>query len=141
MFFSGSYKHTLDNKGRVIVPAEHRDEFGDRLYLSPGQDRCVEVYPQEVFEERVEELRHRPREDAQARRYQRFFLARSQPQSMDAQGRVVVPQGLREYAGLNRQLMVIGNDQRLEIWDREAWREHEAQIAEDYASVDTPFQY
>lgn len=140
MIFSGTHEHTLDNKGRVIVPAAYREGLAEGLVLAPGQDRCVELYPMEVFERRVEELRDKPREDARFRAYMRFFLAQAEQGSLDTQGRITLPTRLRDYADLDRELTIIGNDQRVEIWDREAWRDYAAQAEPGFASLDTPFE-
>lgn len=139
MVFSGTHEHTLDGKGRVIVPATYRDELDDGLVLAPGQDRCVELYPMAVFEGRVEELRDKPREDARFRAFMRFFMAQAEQGALDAQGRITLPVRLREYAGLDRELTIIGNDRRLEIWDRASWARYAAEAEPGFASLDSPF--
>lgn len=138
--FTGEYQHTLDSKGRVILPARFRDRLDGGLVFTPGQDRCIAVYPQAVFERRVEEMRERPRQDSQYRAVQRVFLARAHQQTPDGQGRVTIPQRLREYAGLDRELAVVGADERVEIWDRQAWEDYLAGAEEAFASLDEPLE-
>lgn len=137
--FTGEHQHTLDEKGRVILPARFRDRLASGLYLAPGQDRCVDVYPVSVFERRVEQLRSLPREDQRARGYLRVFLAGAHQETPDTQGRVTLPQRLREYAGLEKDLTVVGNDEHLELWDRDVWTAYRTSAEEAFASLGTPF--
>lgn len=136
--FTGEFQHTLDAKGRVILPARYRDRLSGGLVLAPGQDRCIDVYPMSVFERRVEHLRALPREDGRTRAYVRVFLAGAHQETPDGQGRVVVPQRLRDYAGLERELTIAGMDERIEIWDRATWEDYRAQAEQQFADVDAP---
>lgn len=136
--FTGEHQHTLDAKGRVILPARYRDRLGGGLVLAPGQDRCIDVYPMAVFERRVEHLRSLPREDGRNRAYLRVFLAGAHQETPDGQGRVVIPQRLREYAALERDLTIAGVDERIEIWDRETWEDYRARAEQQFSGVDTP---
>ncbi|MGH3440700.1 MAG: division/cell wall cluster transcriptional repressor MraZ [Nitriliruptorales bacterium] len=137
--FLGEHQHTLDDKGRVIMPARFRDRLSGGLVFAPGQDRCVDVFPVSTFERRVEELRRLPREDQRARAYLRILLAGAQQDTLDVQGRVTVPPRLRGYAGLDRDLTVVGADERVEIWDREGWEAYRESAEGDFADLDTPF--
>ena len=137
--FLGEHEHTLDAKGRVILPARFRDRLMSGLVFAPGQDRCIDVYPVATFERRVEELRSLPREDQRARAYLRVFLAGAHQDSPDSQGRVTVPQRLREYADLERDLTVVGSDEKVEIWDRETWETYRDRAEGQFADLDTPF--
>lgn len=137
--FLGEHEHTLDDKGRVILPARFRDRLTSGLVFAPGQDRCIDVYPVATFERRVEELRSLPREDQRARAYLRVFLAGAHQDTPDGQGRVTVPQRLREYAGLERDLTVVGSDEKVEIWDRGTWESYRSRAEGQFADLDTPF--
>lgn len=137
--FLGEHQHTLDDKGRVILPARFRDRLSAGLVFAPGQDRCIDVYPVSTFERRVEELRSLPREDQRARAYLRVFLAGAHQDSPDGQGRVTVPQRLRDYAGLDKELTVVGADEKVEVWDRPTWETYRDQAEVDFAGLDTPF--
>lgn len=141
LWFSGTHEHTLDGKGRVILPASFRDELAGGLVLAPGQDRCIDVYPREVFRERVQQLRELPREDSRARAFTRFFMAQAEQAVPDSQGRITLPQRLRDYAGLDRELTIIGNDTRVEIWDRTTWDQYMERAEPDFADLDTPFDF
>lgn len=136
--FLGEHQHTLDTKGRVILPARFRERLADGLVFAPAQDRCLDVYPWEVFERRVAELRSVPRENQRARAYLRVLLAGAHEETPDSQGRVVVPPRLREYAGLRRELTIIGNDEKIEIWDRETWETYLDAAEDAFAALDGP---
>jgi MraZ protein len=134
--FLGEHLHTLDGKGRVILPARFRERLASGLVLTPSQDRCIDVFPLTGFERRVEELRALPRTDQRARTYLRVFLAGAHEEKPDAQGRVTVPPRLREYAGLDRDLTVNGADEKLEIWDRATWEQYRERAEETFATLD-----
>jgi MraZ protein len=137
--FLGEHQHTLDVKGRVILPARFRDRLSSGLVFAPSQDRCIDVYPLTAFERRVEELRSVPREDQRARAYLRVFLAGAHEEKPDAQGRVTVPGRLREYAGLTKDLTINGADEKVEIWDRTTWETYRDQAEDAFANLDGPF--
>ncbi len=139
--FLGEHQHTLDAKGRVILPARFRDRLASGLVFAPSQDRCIDIYPLTAFERRVEELREVPREDQRARAYLRFFLAGAHEEKPDSQGRVTIPPRLREYAGLDKDLTVNGADQKVEIWDRGAWDRYREQNEDAFINLDGPFTF
>ncbi len=137
--FIGEHQHTLDVKGRVILPARFRERLASGLVFVPSQDRCIDVYPLTAFERRVEELRSVPREDRDARRYLRVLLAGAHEEQPDAQGRVTIPARLRAFAGLERDLTINGVDQKVEIWAREAWDAYLADAEEAFVNLDGGF--
>jgi MraZ protein len=137
--FLGEHQHSLDAKGRVILPARFRERLSSGLVFAPSQDRCIDVYPLTAFERRVEELRAVPREDQRARAYLRVFLAGAHEEKPDAQGRVVIPPRLRTYAGLDKDLTINGADEKVEIWDRSTWDAYRDQAEEAFATLDGPF--
>lgn len=137
--FLGEDQHTLDAKGRVILPSRFRERFAGGLVLVPGQDHCIDIYPVTTFERRVEQLRALPREDQRARAYLRIFLAGAHQDTPDGQGRVTVPPRLRSYAGLERDLTVVGADEKVEVWDRGAWEAYREGAERAFADLDSPF--
>jgi MraZ protein len=137
--FLGEHQHTLDAKGRVILPARFRERLASGLVFAPSQDRCIDVYPLTAFERRVEELRSVPREDQRARAYLRVFLAGAHEEKPDSQGRVTVPGRLREYAALEKDLTINGADEKVEIWDRATWESYRDQAEDAFANLDAPF--
>ena len=137
--FLGEHQHTLDDKGRLILPSRFRDRLSSGLVFAPAQDRCIDIYPLTAFERRVEELRSVPREDQRARAYLRVFLAGAQEEKPDAQGRVTIPPRLREYAGLEKDRTVTGADEKVEIWDRGTWEAYRDSAEDAFANLDGSF--
>ena len=117
--FMGEYNHTIDAKGRLIVPSKFRESLGDVFVVTKGLDGCLFVYDNEewnVFEEKLKSL---PLTNKDARTFVRFFLAGAAEVEVDKQGRILVPGVLREFAGLKKDVVLIGVASRIEIWDRE----------------------
>ncbi len=134
--FLGEYQHTLDAKNRVILPARFRDRLSTGLVLAPTQERAIDVFPVGAFEARVAELRAAPRTDARARAYLRVFLAGAHQETPDSQGRITIPERLREYAGLDKDLTITGADETVQIWDRTAWDAYREQAEAAFAGFD-----
>ncbi|GAA1590520.1 Transcriptional regulator MraZ [Leucobacter aridicollis] len=119
--FLGTFTPRLDEKGRLILPAKFRDELADGLVITRGQERCLYVFSESEFEAMHDRVRQAPLTSKQARDYLRVFLSGAHPETPDKQHRVTLPQTLRDYAGLDRELAVIGAGSRAEIWDAQAW--------------------
>jgi MraZ protein len=119
--FLGTHTPRLDEKGRLILPAKFREELSSGLVLTRGQERCIYVFSQSEFEKVHEQMRSAPISSRQARDYIRVFLSGASDEVPDKQGRITIPPALRSYAGLDRELAVIGAGSRAEIWDAEAW--------------------
>ncbi|WP_026819649.1 division/cell wall cluster transcriptional repressor MraZ [Arthrobacter castelli] len=122
--FLGTHSPRLDDKGRIILPAKFREELSNGLVLTRGQERCIYVFSQREFERVHEQMREAPISSRQARDYIRVFLSGASDEVPDKQGRVTIPPALRTYAGLDRELAVIGAGARAEIWDAQAWSEY-----------------
>jgi MraZ protein len=119
--FLGTHTPRLDEKGRLFLPAKYRDELAPGLVLTKGQERCLYVFPLPEFGRITEALRTAPVTAKSVRDYSRVFFASASDELPDKQGRVTIPAALRDYAGLQRDCVVIGANTRLEIWDAEAW--------------------
>lgn len=119
--FLGTHTPRLDEKGRLILPAKFRDELASGLVLTRGQERCIYVFSASEFEKVHEEMRAAPISSRQARDYVRVFLSGASDELPDKQGRITIPPVLRAYAGLDRELAVIGAGSRAEIWDAGSW--------------------
>ncbi len=119
--FIGEYQHTIDSKGRVILPAKFREELGEKFVVTKGLDHCLFVYPNEEWSNLEKKLRTLPLTSRDARAFIRFFFAGAAECGVDKQGRILIPANLRQHAGLNRDLAIIGVSTRVEIWDRDAW--------------------
>ena len=122
----GTHTPRLDEKGRIILPAEFRDEFSSGLVITRGQDRCLYVFSQREFETLNERVRQAPIANKNARDFLRSLLSGATDELPDKQGRVTIPAMLREYAGLDRDLAVIGMGNRAEIWDLSVWNQGQA---------------
>jgi len=132
--FSGTYTPRLDDKGRLFLPARFRDEMGEGLVITRGQDRSLEVRTAADFE--AFSTRLRDSTDARVRGYTRMLFALLSEQKPDKQGRVSLTPELRQYAGLEKDCVVIGASTRVEIWDREAWDAYLAESEDAFADIE-----
>jgi MraZ protein len=122
--FYGEYQHSIDPKGRVIMPSRFREELGERFILTKGLDNCLFVYSLEEFGNFKEKLKALPMASADVRAFERFFFGGATECEVDKQGRILIPQNLRAYAGLEKELYVMGVSARVEIWDKDRWENY-----------------
>jgi MraZ protein len=137
--FLGDHQHTLDPKGRVILPAAFRDELAEGVVMTVGMDTCIVVHPTRDWDRVVDGLRALQTTDAKQRRFVRAVLANAHPGELDKQGRITIPARLRAWAGLTKDVAVIGQDLRVELWDRERWDGYNAEALADFAETDQTF--
>lgn len=128
--FTGEYNHTIDAKGRIIVPSKLREGLGDLFVITRGLEGCLFVYPDEEWKNFVSQLKELPG-TKQARKLQRAFLSSAVYCDIDKQGRVLIPANLREHAALEKDVVFAGLDQRIELWSKERWDE-----INDYSDID-----
>ena len=133
--FLGTHEPKLDEKGRLILPAKFREELATGLVITKGQERCLYVFPQSEFVNITETLRQAPVTQKAARDYSRVMFAGAHDEIPDRQGRVTIPQSLREYASLEKECVVIGANTRVEIWDSKAWNEYLTDREKNFADV------
>jgi len=133
--FLGTHTPRLDDKGRLFLPAKYRDELAGGLVITKGQERCLYVFPEAEFTRITEALRSAPVTAKAVRDYSRVFFASASDEVPDKQGRITVPTGLREYAALGRDCVVIGANTRLEIWDAQAWDAYLADQEEAFSAA------
>lgn len=119
--FIGEYNHSVDPKKRLALPSKFRNELGKTVVVTRGLDKCLFVYPLDVWQELAQKLGTMPIGEGATRAFVRLMLAGATDVQMDAQGRVLIPDYLKEYAQLNRDVIVAGLFNRLEIWDQERW--------------------
>jgi len=119
--FLGTYTPRLDEKGRLILPAKFREGLADGLVMAKGQERCVVIYPVAEFAKLAVAVQQAPSSVAGVRDYSRVLASSATDDVLDKQGRVTIPPLLRDYAGLDRELAVIGNFNRVEVWEQGAW--------------------
>jgi len=134
--FLGTHTPRLDDKGRLILPAKFRDDLAGGVVITKGQERCLYVFPTVEFRKIAEQLQAQPVTHKAARAYGRVFFASAHDELPDKQGRVTIPAHLREYAGLDRDVVVIGASSRVEIWDQEAWETYLATSEPDFAGIE-----
>lgn len=119
--FIGEYNHTIDAKGRLIVPSKFRESLGEEFVATKGLDGCLFVYPMEEWNEFTEKLRELPLTKKDARQFSRFFLAGAASCEIDKQGRILIPAVLREFAKLEKDAVLVGVSSRIEIWSKANW--------------------
>jgi MraZ protein len=134
--FLGTHTPRLDDKGRVILPAKFREALAEGVVITKGQERCLYVFPLDEFARLADELQKAPMSSKTARAYNRVFFASAHDEVPDKQGRVTIPPRLREYAGLDRDLVVIGASSRVEIWDTSAWDSYLEASEEAFADIE-----
>lgn len=125
--FYGEYEHALDNKDRVIIPAKFREIFKEnyveRFYLTRGLDRCLFVFTEEAWKTQEKKFREMPFTNSEARKFNRLYFSGACDVICDKQGRILIPNYLKEYAEIKEDVMVIGVSDRIEIWAKEKWKE------------------
>ena len=131
----GEYLHTIDAKGRLILPAKFRDALGDVFVVTKGLDKCLFVYGKDEWAILEEKLKQLPLAKAEARAFVRFFFAGAAEVECDKQGRVLVPANLRDYALLDKDVIILGVSNRVEIWSKASWDEYSEQISPTVASI------
>ena len=119
--FIGEYNHTMDEKGRVIVPVKFRDGLGQTFYITKGFDSCLFVFDEQEWESFRHKLDGNALKKKDYRKLQRIFIASANDCSLDKQGRVLLPLHLREYANIDKDLVFLGVSNRIEIWSKENW--------------------
>ncbi len=124
--FYGEYQHTVDPKGRVIIPAKLREGLGEKFILTKGFDNCLFAYSMEEWKNFEEKMKTLPLTDKDARAFVRFFFAGATECEVDKQGRILIAQNLREYASIDKDVYVIGMAARVEIWDKSRWNEYQS---------------
>ncbi|OFE17526.1 cell division/cell wall cluster transcriptional repressor MraZ [Humibacillus sp. DSM 29435] len=133
--FLGTHTPRLDEKGRLILPAKYRDQMSDGLVVTRGQERCLFIYPMDEFVKVAQGLQAAPTTNRSARDYLRVFLSGASDEVPDRQGRFTIPANLRQYAGLDREVTVIGTGSRLEVWDSAGWNTYLAASEQSFADI------
>ena len=124
--FMSEYNHTVDTKGRLIVPSKFREQLGDEFVVTKGMDGCLFVYANDDWSAFEQKLTSLPLINKEARKFSRFFLAGAAQVEVDKQGRILLPANLRQFAGLEKDVVLVGVGSRIEIWSRENWENMDA---------------
>ncbi len=133
--FLGTHTPKLDEKGRFFLPAKFRDELSTGLVITRQQERCLAIYPTDTFVGMTKQVMDAPSTLKNVRDFQRMLAAGASDETPDKQGRVTIPPLLRSYAGLEKDIVVVGAINRLEIWDVAAWQEYSAQQESAFAEM------
>lgn len=136
--FLGRYEHTIDNKGRLAVPAKFRAELAQGMYVTRWLDKCLALYSAEAFEALATKVSALPISDPNARNLRRIFFSDAADCEIDKQGRINIPAHLRDFAGISTdeaEVMVVGMNDYIEIWAKERWLQVQAQVEEDPNSI------
>ncbi|MEX2323382.1 MAG: division/cell wall cluster transcriptional repressor MraZ [Acidimicrobiia bacterium] len=137
--FNGEYRHSVDEKGRLVLPAKHRAALAPGLVLTKGQDRTLYVFTLDRWTEEVDRVNSLPRSNLKNRNYARSFFGGASDQTLDKQGRLVIPATLREYAGIDREVVVLGVGDRIEVWALDAWNEMAGEADRSFADLEEAF--
>lgn len=137
--FYGEHEHTIDRKGRVIIPSRFREvmkeHYNERFVVTRGLDRCLFLFPEDEWRTQEGKFRALSFTKQEARRFNRFYFSGASELTCDRQGRVLIPPYLKEYAGLKRDVMLVGVSNRIEIWDQEEWKKFYEQFKENYEQI------
>jgi len=133
--FIGEYKHNLDDKGRVAVPKKFRSDLRSGAVVTRGLDSCLFLYTKKEWEKLAQKLANLPFAQANTRAFARLMLAGAMDVEVDGQGRVVLPEYLRKFAGLNKEVVVAGLYSRLELWDSEKWAEYKKKTENESTKI------
>ena len=137
--FLGEFQHTLDPKGRVILPSAFREQLSEGLVMTVGLDNCLTVHSVPDWQRVVEGLRNLRSTDRRERSFARMITSSAHPETPDRQGRITIPARLRDYAGLTKDVTVVGADSRVELWNSTAWDAYRDQAMNDFANTDEAF--
>jgi MraZ protein len=133
--FMGEYHHSIDVKGRMIVPSKFRDDLGDMFIITRGLDQCLFGYPLSEWALIEEKLKGLPLTKKDARAFTRFFFSGATESELDKQGRINIPAPLLQYAKLEKECVVLGVSNRIEIWSKQIWEDYFSQSEESFAEI------
>jgi len=132
--FMGEYRHSIDDKGRLIIPSRVREDLGNQFIVTRGLEGCLFIYPKNEWENIVNKYKELPNVK-DARNFMRFFLSGAVNAEFDKQGRINISTPLASYAGLKKDCVIIGVNERLEIWSKERWEEFMTQNEENFSDM------
>lgn len=133
--FMGEYHHSIDNKGRMIVPSKFRDDLGEMFIITRGLDQCLFGYPLSEWAQIEEKLKGLPLTKKDARAFTRFFFSGATESELDKQGRINIPAPLLQYAKLEKECVVLGVSNRIEIWSKQIWEDYFSESEESFAEI------
>lgn len=117
----GEYNHIIDAKGRLIIPAKFREELGDSFVVTRGLGSCLSIYPEAAWERMIAKVQELPMTDKRGRDFKRYIVSGASDCELDKMGRILLPQPLRNFAGLTKEVVLVGQIDFIEIWDKDKW--------------------
>ena len=132
---TGEFNHSIDSKGRLIIPSKLRDSLGEHFVITKGMDGCLFLYPENEWEAFEDKLRTLPLTNKKAREFKRFFLGSAVDGEIDTQGRILISTSLRTYANLDKEVVLAGVLDKVEIWSKDAWEARTAEIEENIEDI------
>ena len=137
--FYGEYEHTIDRKGRIIIPSKFRDvfkeQFAEKFYVTRGLDKCLFVFTEEEWKTQEQKFKSMSFTKADSRKFNRLFFSGAADITCDKQGRVLLPQYLKDYAGIKRDVIFIGVSNRIEIWAKDSWQGYYGSSKESFEDI------
>ena len=137
--FYGEHEHTIDRKGRLIIPSRFREvmkeHYVERLVVTRGLDRCLFLFPEDEWRAQENRFRTLSFTKSEARRFNRFYFSGAAELTFDRQGRVLIPEYLKDFSGIKRDVILVGISNRIEVWDKEAWKKFYAEFKESYEQI------
>lgn len=133
--FIGEYYHNLDTKGRLMFPVKLRNQLGDSFVVTRGIDKCLYVYPISAWEKLANKINDLPLNKKSTREFSRMILSGAQEVSPDSQGRINISNPLLSYAGLDKECVILGVGEKMEIWDKELWTSHFDKYKEEFSDI------
>ncbi len=124
LMLTGEFKHNLDSKNRLAIPAKLRLELGEKPVLTRGLDNCLFIYPHRDWELFMEKLNKLPLGQAKARNFKRFILSGASEIEIDEMGRALIPEPLKKYSGIKKEIVIIGVGDRIELWSKDVWNKY-----------------
>ena len=138
--YIGEYNHSTDSKGRVIMPAKFREELGEKFYITKGMDSCLFIYDEDEWMNLDAKMRNLRLTSKKAREFSRMFYAPARELTLDKQGRILIPQNLRSYAQISKDVVIIGVSTRIEIWDQNVWDQYISREEMNYEEIMDEFE-
>ncbi len=137
--FYGEYKHTIDRKGRLILPSKFRDaaktNFIERFYITRGLDKCLFMFSEEEWRTQEQKLKAMPFTRQQSRTFNRLYFSGAVEIVPDKQGRILIPQNLKEFAGIKKEVMIVGVSSRIDIWASDQWQQFYGNTRQSYEEI------
>lgn len=137
--FYGEYEHSIDKKGRLIIPSKFRDSLKEydiaNLYITRGLDKCLFLFTESEWKSQESKFKSIPFTKAEARKFNRLYFSGASQIECDKQGRILIPKYLKDFAGIKRDVMIIGVSNRIEVWSKEAWQEYYSSSKESFEDI------